>query len=69
MNNKPDNISELLRRALASQVELGQSEVIISRKAKKRFESDGHSESGGIQVSELFPDLGTESLGHPEYDS
>lgn len=69
MYNKPDNINDLLRRALASQVEMGLSEVIISRKTKKRFESDGQSSVASVQVSELFPDLRTESLGHAEYES
>ncbi|MGH8014619.1 MAG: uracil-DNA glycosylase [Candidatus Zixiibacteriota bacterium] len=69
MNNKPDNTRELLRRALASQVELGIKEVIISRRGKKRPESDGQSSAPSVQVGELFPEISTELLGHAEFES
>ncbi len=69
MNNKPNHTHELLRRALASQVELGISEVIISRKSRHTLKSDGQSTLHSVAVSELFPNQNTELLGHAEYES
>ena len=69
MNNKPNNTRELLRRALASQVELGFSEVIISRNLRTIAKSDLQTAPQAVAVSELFPDQKTELLGHPEFDS
>ena len=69
MNNKPDNTRELLRRALASQVELGISEVIISRTPRRIAESDLQAAPQAVAIGELFPDQNTELLGRAEYDS
>lgn len=69
MNNKPINARELLRQALTSQVELGISEVIITRSVKKRNESDRQGALQTLNVGELFPDQSTELLGRAEYDS
>ena len=69
MNNKPDNTRELLRRALASQVELGISEVIISRTPRRIAESDLQTAPQAVAIGELFPDQNTELLGRAEYDS
>jgi len=69
MNNKQSKTNDLLRRALASQIELGISEVIISKKAKKLSESDGQIGSSSVGVSELFPEMSAELLGSAEYDS
>jgi DNA polymerase len=69
MNNKSDNISELLRRALLSQVELGLNEVVISGVTKKRHESDGQSAMQSVGVGELFSDTGRVETGAAEYES
>ena len=69
MNNKPDNTRELLRRALASQVELGISEVIISRTPRRIAESDLQTAPQAVAIGELFPDQNTELLGRAEFDS
>jgi len=69
MNNKPNNTRELLRRALASQVELGVNEVIIRRNSRHTAKSDGQNAIQSVTVGELFPDLNTELLGRAEYDS
>ena len=69
MNNKSDNTRELLRRALSSQIELGTSEVVISRNPRPVAKSDLQIDPQAVAVSELFPDKHTELLGQAEYDS
>ncbi len=69
MNNKPNNIRELLCRALTSQVELGINEVIIKRDSQHTAKSDGQNTIQSVPVGELFPDLNTEHPGGAEYDS
>ena len=69
MNNKPDNTRELLRRALASQIELGVSEIIIKKNSRHTAKSDGQNSIPSVTVGELFPDLNTERLGRAEFAS
>ena len=69
MNNKPNNTDELLRRALESQIELGTSEVVISRKPQQRRESDLQAVDNQAIVSELASETVTKKLGTSEFDS
>ena len=69
MNNKPNNTNELLRRALASQIDLGTSEVVISRKPQKRHESDLQTPNNSATISELILDSDSGTSGISEYDS
>jgi uracil-DNA glycosylase family 4 len=68
MNYKPDNRMELLRRALSSQMDLGTSEVIITKRQPKK-KSDLQYVANDVVVGELFPDESAGALNEPEYDS
>lgn len=69
MNNKPNNTNELLRRALASQMDLGANEVIINRRQQKRHQSDLQTQQTAIVGGELFTGEANEKLSEPEYES
>jgi len=72
MSMKPDNIHQLLKRAVKSQLEIGTSEIIINRNAGKSHinKCDGQTVvSNIVSEIELFSEFDTSTLGKPEFDS
>ncbi len=68
MDNKINSTRELLRRALATQIEMGTNEVII----KRRFRHISESNLVAVGLpgeANLFPDQNTELLGQAQYET